>query len=81
MRYRESGLRLLLCTSLPRYLLRVIGNLCEPGIDGNRGLDALDRSGLFVSRGGKGEGYAFEDEREREKKLRCLSRRLRNFPR
>lgn len=69
MRYRESGLRLLLCTSLPRYLLRVIGNLCEPGIDGNRGLDALDRSGLFVSkRGRKGAGATlFEDERERER--------------
>lgn len=49
MRYQESGLRLLLCTSLPRYLLRVIGNLCEQR---GGGLDALDRSGLFVSRGG-----------------------------
>lgn len=51
MRYQESGLRLLLCTSLPRYLLRVIGNLCEQR---GGGLDALDRSGLFVSRGGGG---------------------------
>lgn len=66
MRYRESGLRLLLCTSLPRYLLRVIGNLCEPGIDGNRGLDALDRSGLFVSRG---KGYAFRGREGKREKL------------
>ena len=77
MRYRESGLRLLLCTSLPRYLLRVIGNLCEPGIDGNRGLDARSIDRDYSFRGG--EATLFEDERERERS--CLSRRLRNFPR
>lgn len=69
MRYRESGLRLLLCTSLPRYLLRVIGNLCEPGIDGNRGLDALDRSGLFVSKRGQGLRFSRTREKEREAAL------------
>lgn len=82
MRYRESGLRLLLCTSLPRYLLRVIGNLCEPGIDGNRGLDALDRSGLFVSkRGRKGAGATlFEDEREREREAALSIAPIKKLP-
>lgn len=82
MRYRESGLRLLLCTSLPRYLLRVIGNLCEPGIDGNRGLDALDRSRLFVSkRGRKGAGATlFEDEREREREAALSIAPIKKLP-
>lgn len=74
MRYRESGLRLLLCTSLPRYLLRVIGNLCEPGIDGNRGLDALDRSGLFVSRGGERGRATLSRTREKERRSYAVYR-------